>query len=230
MIIVVLAIVPSSLAQTPTLPIHGLKFDGVDDYVVASANTAITENGTYTFSAWIYPTADESPGGKGRQVFQDSKSTSDRNGMVVNHGTVRFGYYNGSAYVAASGAVTINRWTHVVGLNNNGNVSIYINNVLQAGTTAPYIGAGASGFYLGKNTLVEKGNAPFEGIISEVRIYNRALSAIEIENLYKGYDVTNRLVGYWKLDEDSGTIAHDSTANNNNGMLYGNPVWFTGGG
>jgi hypothetical protein len=33
------------------------------------------------------------------------------------------------------------------------------------------------------------------------------------------------LVGYWKLDEGSGTIAYDSSGNGNDGTLVDNPVW-----
>jgi len=36
------------------------------------------------------------------------------------------------------------------------------------------------------------------------------------------------LVGYWKLDEGSGTTAGDSSGNGNNGQLVGNPAWTTG--
>jgi N-acetylneuraminic acid mutarotase len=37
------------------------------------------------------------------------------------------------------------------------------------------------------------------------------------------------LIGHWKLDEDAGDIAHDSTGDNH-GILSGNPIWQTGGG
>ena len=36
------------------------------------------------------------------------------------------------------------------------------------------------------------------------------------------------LVGYWKLDDGSGTAAVDSSVNNNNGILHGGPQWVTG--
>jgi hypothetical protein len=36
------------------------------------------------------------------------------------------------------------------------------------------------------------------------------------------------LVGYWKLDETSGTTAFDSSGNGHDGAVYGNPVWTTG--
>ena len=36
------------------------------------------------------------------------------------------------------------------------------------------------------------------------------------------------LVGWWRLDEGSGTVARDSSGNGNNGTLQGNPQWTTG--
>jgi hypothetical protein len=36
------------------------------------------------------------------------------------------------------------------------------------------------------------------------------------------------LVGYWRLDEGSGTIVTDSSGNGNNGLLVGGPLWVDG--
>jgi hypothetical protein len=36
------------------------------------------------------------------------------------------------------------------------------------------------------------------------------------------------LVGYWNFDEGAGTIAHDSSGNNNDGMLMNGPTWVDG--
>jgi len=36
------------------------------------------------------------------------------------------------------------------------------------------------------------------------------------------------LVGYWNFDEGTGTIAHDSSGNNNDGMLMNGPTWVDG--
>jgi hypothetical protein len=36
------------------------------------------------------------------------------------------------------------------------------------------------------------------------------------------------LVGYWNFDEGAGTIAHDSSGNNNDGMLLNGPTWVVG--
>jgi len=39
---------------------------------------------------------------------------------------------------------------------------------------------------------------------------------------------TDGLVGWWKFDEGSGTIAYDSSGNGNDGNLTGGPTWATG--
>jgi hypothetical protein len=39
---------------------------------------------------------------------------------------------------------------------------------------------------------------------------------------------TADLVGWWKLDETSGTIAHDASGNGNDGTVKGNPIWADG--
>ncbi len=41
-------------------------------------------------------------------------------------------------------------------------------------------------------------------------------------------DVTDGLVGWWKLDEGSGTSATDSSGNNNIGTLTNGPTWVSG--
>ena len=36
------------------------------------------------------------------------------------------------------------------------------------------------------------------------------------------------LVGWWTLDESSGTIAHDASGKGNDGTLHGGPTWVAG--
>ncbi|MFA6198746.1 MAG: LamG domain-containing protein, partial [Patescibacteria group bacterium] len=39
---------------------------------------------------------------------------------------------------------------------------------------------------------------------------------------------TSGLVGYWNFDEGTGTVALDSSGNNNTGTIYGPPAWING--
>jgi hypothetical protein len=56
----------------------------------------------------------------------------------------------------------------------------------------------------------------YDGAIDDVRLYNRTLSAAEVQNLYQWAPGP---VAYWKLDEGSGTTAQDSSGNSNTGTI-----------
>jgi hypothetical protein len=70
----------------------------------------------------------------------------------------------------------------------------------------------------------------FGGTIDDVRIYNRALAAVDVQELFKmrAPDIETGLVGHWKLDETSGAAAYDSSGNDNDGTLVGDPQWVEG--
>jgi hypothetical protein len=97
----------------------------------------------------------------------------------------------------------------------------------------------------------------FQGSVDDLRIYNRVITATEIALIAAGadptmgpkldagvdaspdlgvdlapdgptIDLTTNLVGYWKLDEGSGTTVADSSGNNNGGTIAGNPTWPAG--
>jgi hypothetical protein len=54
---------------------------------------------------------------------------------------------------------------------------------------------------------------------------------IKWEQYYAGNDVwmDTALLGWWKFDEGSGTVAKDSSGNQRDGTVYGNPTWQTSG-
>jgi len=75
------------------------------------------------------------------------------------------------------------------------------------------------------------GSQSVNGLIDEVRVYNRALSAEEIRYHYNH----GGPVGYWKFDEGEGQTVFDSTENNNDGTLgsttaadAADPIWIQG--
>ncbi|MEJ2704289.1 MAG: LamG domain-containing protein, partial [Sedimentisphaerales bacterium] len=54
-------------------------------------------------------------------------------------------------------------------------------------------------------------------------IYFSVLSSLVLTNATKA-----NLIGWWKFDEGSGTLAYDSSGNDNHGTLRGNPQWVAG--
>ncbi len=65
----------------------------------------------------------------------------------------------------------------------------------------------------------------FNGWIDETRVYNRALKPDEIASLYR---FAPGPVGYWKMDDGSGSTATDSSGNGNNAALDGSTYWRDG--
>ncbi len=181
-----------------------LSFDGSTNYIQAGPTPALTKNGTYTFSAWLKSSTIGT-----QTIFQSSPSCIDRNGAALSGNTLLFGYYNGTAWVGASGSVPANQYFHFVGVNNGGTLSLYINGVLQVGTSVPYVHCADGNLYLGQETYPGD-PTKFAGIMDDVRVYSRVLSASEILQLYKQNAtqinssrndfLTNGLVGLWSFD------------------------------
>ena len=83
---------------------------------------------------------------------------------------------------------------------------------LVFGQDQDYVGAGGMG---GGFEQIQS----FKGLLDDVKIFNNALTADEINYDYQG------LVAHYKFDESSGTVANDSTSNDNDGTLVNGPTW-----
>lgn len=70
-------------------------------------------------------------------------------------------------------------------------------------------------------------SALFKGQMAEARVWNKVLSQTDIQSNLSHRLVGNEpgLVGYWPLNDGSGTIAQDKTSNANHGTIHGNPTW-----
>jgi hypothetical protein len=121
---------------------------------------------------------------------------------------------------------------------NNGNVTLYVDGTVQgtssAGVNNPFTFTTAS---IGACQRPSSANyQPFLGTIDDARIYGRALSAQEANNLFNSkerYLLTDGLPGYWPMDEGSygvatssgSVIVLDRSRNGNTGKIQGSPVW-----
>ncbi|MBD3260062.1 hypothetical protein GF371_05570, partial [Candidatus Woesearchaeota archaeon] len=107
-----------------------------------------------------------------------SVSTSGGGEFIINSG--------GTVYnVTAGGNINDDAWHHLVATFDGSEMKIYIDGSLQNNNSA-YSGSlpTGSGIYLGRN-FTEGDPVYFNGTMDEVRIYNRALSAEQIDALYK---------------------------------------------
>lgn len=107
-------------------------------------------------------------------------------GAMLPAGGATFG--GTEVYAASASVIPINIWSHIAAAYDGSNLRIYINGVLSS--TKAVSGSVQNN----TNPLRIGGNVPygqfFEGSIDEVRLYNRALSAGEIQS-----SMTNALLG-----------------------------------
>ena len=146
------------------------------------------------------------------------------------NGTIQWGFANsnpGWTFIDTGYIAPANQWTHLAVTYDSGTIKTYANGNL----VHTYNGSGSIGdaitaqndFRIGGRQVLSQ---HFKGRIDEVRVYNRALSSAEVTELLGG--LTSVLRGHWKLDENSGTSAADSSGSGNTGTLISGAGWATG--
>ena len=128
------------------------------------------------------------------------------------------------AFVNANQTMKMGNWNHIVGVRNiaKDTMYIYLNGELVASMpdiTNNDIKSSPLPLIIGNNATH---NRNFPGLIDELRMYNKALSASEIKDLYKQYNLNpppEGLVAYWKLDEGTGTDVKDEFETTNGVLI-----------
>jgi hypothetical protein len=159
-----------------------LSFNGTNSYVsAADANDLDLTNGM-TLEAWVNPLSLTS-GGWNMIVMKEGSATTLAYSLYANDGnpwpsiTVRVGTADREAI--GTSALPLNTWTHLAATYDGANLRLYVNGV-QVGVLAQ-----TGNMLVSTRTLRIGGNSVwgeyFDGTIDDVRIYNRALTATEIQ-------------------------------------------------
>ena len=150
-----------------------LSFDGVDDYVSIGTSGFPFGSSAGTLSAWAR--TNTISGGYRWIVSYGTGTTNQSRFLGINGTTYYFGGYAND--IIASG-VPVNTWINMVGVYDGTNASMYINGILVSGPTAKSWNTVASNAQLGRQT---NNSEYWSGNISQVSVYNRALTAQEIQ-------------------------------------------------
>ena len=168
-----------------------LSFDGSDDKVDCG-NPAILKNlplGDFSIKVWVYFTANQA-------AYAGIYSKYDKPHLEFDVGGDNFEFGTGGAgdiHDPNPASTYFNRWTHIVGTQQANDLSLFVNTSLVAGPTT-FAGARSttdSPAYFGWQGAVTR---YFDGCIALPRIYNRALSALEIQN---SFNREKHLFGAW---------------------------------
>ena len=146
---------------------RALDFDGSDDHVVGPTLTV-----PITVMAWF-----RYRGSGNRRIWQFG---ANRNSANVDSSHRLVGYYNGTTLGLFTG-VAANVW-HLAAVSYDGtNGHVYLDNRVRLSAVASVYG-GAEQLLIGSTTGAP--NQIFDGQISDVRIYNRALPPTEVKDVY----------------------------------------------
>jgi len=158
---------------------NALSFDGVNDIVnIADANSLDLTN-AMTFSAWVYPTTQT-----GWRTILMKEGTGDLAYSIYASGDtaapstfIRIG--NNQRSSLAPSTIPPNAWAHVAATYDGANLRLYVNGTQVSSTAVTgSIAATTKALRIGGNTIWGE---YFSGRIDEVRVFNRALTAAEIQ-------------------------------------------------
>jgi hypothetical protein len=157
---------------------RALSFNGVTAVVNVPDSTSLRLTTGMTLEAWVYPTALN-----GWQTVVMKEVTGDLDYALyanedVSRPSVWLRIGTASQGVAATPSLPLNTWTHLAATYNGSTVTLYRNGTAVASQARTgSIASSTRPVRIGGNTIWGE---YFAGMIDEVRIYNRALSAAEI--------------------------------------------------
>ncbi|GJL86179.1 MAG: hypothetical protein DHS20C02_19540 [Micavibrio sp.] len=217
-----------SYVNTPTQKTTGvfknaLEFDGTNERVnIGDPGDGSLDFGSNSFSYGVWVNPSGSAGSYDMPWHKGGAAAGQRGyDIELGSGGWRANISDGTTAEAAtfSASPILNQWSHVFVVVDRGTrdtMYTYFNGA-QVGShgfpggfgslsnsTSANIGATGSGSY------------PFLEQIDDMRIYNRALSDAEVEDIYNT-GITDGLVGWWKLDETTGATMLDSSGTGNDG-------------
>ena len=194
---------------------NALSFNGATSYVDLGNPTALQLTGSMTIEAWINAAAN--PANDGQIVaksngagweFKTSPDTGHETfGMQVS-GT------SGAGQRYSTTVRSLNTWYHVAGVYNAtaGTLNLYVNGVLDSGTVLGTVPLAQLNQAVSVNIGRRTGGYYFNGIIDELRIYNRALSLAEIQtDMNTPLDVTVPFSDLTVASAHSGTFTQGQT-------------------
>ena len=159
-------------------PNSAYNFDGTDDYIRIADSHSLNITGDLTISAWIRTNSPDQ-----NIIFSNMLEVSPHNGYSLrlsSDGTIRF--MSGGGNLFGHTPVNTNLWTFVAITLSGTTATSYVDAMLDSSgavgvptssSVDQTIGASYTPFYF------------WDGSIDDLRVYNRALSFSEIQELYR---------------------------------------------
>jgi hypothetical protein len=213
---------------------YSVEFDGNDDYITCGNSSTLRPSSAITVEAWVYINSI----GSWEAIIsnlQDNSSTESGCGLYFNGGNITWWLttVNASSNIqddVPNSSISTHTWTHIAGTYDGSFLRLYINGIHinddYAMTGEIDWNNTPLNFYIGAY-IDDNEDYYFDGLIDEVRVWNYARTQNEIASTMRNELNGNEtgLLGYWQLNENTGTSTQDETSNNNDGTLTNGPTW-----
>jgi len=214
-----------------------LEFDGSDDYLDVPEPNVGSSPTLFSISGWIKPESGGqsffiTPQSNGRdQLLSHDRGNEDFSICVAASANT-----NGRCYITADNSMPYGKWSHFTAVVDEADdtIQLYINGQLKKDVTDSDPIADWSNRWI----IGQRGNGSyyFNGTLDDVRVYDRALTEANVQDLYQSgftkvntsrkLDNINGLQGWWTMDgkdidwsassgqiKDSSGFSNDGTTN-----------------
>jgi hypothetical protein len=168
-----------TLANSPTWTTGkvggALSFNGSNQYVsLANAGNLAKGNAAHTVAAWIKVNA--LPSYRAWILQLGNEGSGSHHWLINSSGGTQFGVWNGNQ---AQPGLPVGQWKHVAIVFDGTTLKSYVDGVLSQSTAATF---NLQGTPLSA-AQAHNGENAFNGVMDDVRVYGRALSAAEVAAL-----------------------------------------------
>ena len=168
-------------------------FNGANYVQVNNSSSISMGTSAHTVTAWIKL---NSYGTYRPVVAKRSGGTVDFSYHINDSaGDGKMASYNGLNSVGSTNAVSLGAWHHVAWVYSDGTISFYLDGASNGSASQTSGAANSANLYIGTDNGTTQ--YYFDGAIDDARLYNRALSATEIKNIYQAAIYTR----YFYLDD-----------------------------
>jgi len=222
----------------PCIPnTNSIQFDGASSYVTISPQTGLDITATVTIEAWIKPASFGFNSAQNSIVCKHGWSSGEGGFVLRCGGTGELSFNIGGVdtngvnvswveVFSATNVLSLNTWSHVAGTFDGSVLKCYVNGVVVGTTVFAGSIAPSNAYPLAIGRLADPVWGPdryFSGSMDEVRVWNRALSDVEIQggmNNHIDPASASGLVSYWRMNEGAGSTVYDVASANNGGTVF----------
>ena len=169
-------IVPGKINQA-------LEFDGLGSFVDCGGDESLNLTNALTIELWMMPNSAGEGGPNAGPICKAISGGSWNWQLRYNAPGSFMGFQfnaGGSKWISVKENLEPGEWYHITGTYNGGDAVCYLNGEEKDRLSIPAINDSLDPLLIGQDGWINV----FDGVVDEVRIYNRALSEAEVKNNY----------------------------------------------